>query len=233
MLSRTQEYMNAFAQKMQMKREVIADKGIWVAKKRYILNAWDIEGVRYSEPQLKIMGIEAVKSSTPYPCRQKIKEALKVIMQGNEKQINTFIQDFRKEFMQLSPEEIAFPRSVNGLEKWRDPSSIFQKGTPMHCKGALVYNYLLRKQKLISKFPLIQEGEKIKFLNLRKPNPLQSNVISFISKLPKELEISSYIDYDLQFEKAFVEPLMFIVRQIGWDIDRSYGTQATLEDFFG
>ena len=227
------EYMNAFAQKMQMKREVIADKGIWVAKKRYILNAWDIEGVRYSEPQLKIMGIEAVKSSTPYPCRQKIKEALKVIMQGNEKQINTFIQDFRKEFMQLSPEEIAFPRSVNGLEKWRDPSSIFQKGTPMHCKGALVYNYLLRKQKLISKFPLIQEGEKIKFLNLRKPNPLQSNVISFISKLPKELEISSYIDYDLQFEKAFVEPLMFIVRQIGWDIDRSYGTQATLEDFFG
>ena len=227
------EYMNAFAQKMQMKREVIADKGIWVAKKRYILNAWDIEGVRYSEPQLKIMGIEAVKSSTPYPCRQKIKEALKVIMQGNEKQINTFIQDFRKEFMQLSPEEIAFPRSVNGLEKWRDPSSIFQKGTPMHCKGALVYNHLLRKQKLISKFPLIQEGEKIKFLNLRKPNPLQSNVISFISKLPKELEISSYIDYDLQFEKAFVEPLMFIVRQIGWDIDRSYGTQATLEDFFG
>ena len=227
------QYMNAFSQKMQMKREVIADKGIWVAKKRYILNAWDIEGVRYSEPQLKIMGIEAVKSSTPYPCRQKIKEALKVIMRGDEKQINTFIQDFRKEFMKLPVEEIAFPRSVNGLEKWKDSSSIFQKGTPMHCKGALMYNYLLKKQKLVSKFPLIQEGEKIKFLNLRKPNPLQSNVISFISKLPKELEISNYVDYDLQFEKAFVEPLMLIVRQINWDIDRSYGAQPTLDNFFG
>ena len=227
------DYMNAHQQKMQMKREVIADKGIWVAKKRYILNAWDIEGVRYTEPQLKIMGIEAVKSSTPYPCRQKIKEALKVIMNGDEKKINSFIQKFRKEFMKLSAEEIAFPRSVNGLEKWRDSSSIFQKGTPMHCKGALMYNYLLRKQKLISKFPLIQEGEKIKFLNLRKPNPLQSNVISFISKLPRELEVDTYIDYDLQFEKAFVEPLMFIVRQIGWDIDRTYGAQPTLDNFFG
>ena len=227
------QYMNAFAQKMQMKREVIADKGIWVAKKRYILNAWDIEGVRYADPQLKIMGIEAVKSSTPYPCRQKIKEALKVIMSGNENQINEFIQNFRNEFMKLPAEDIAFPRSVNGLDKWSDSSSIYRKSTPMHCKGALIYNYLLKRNKLISKFPLIQEGEKIKFLNLRKPNPLQSNVISFISKLPKELDVTSYVDYEVQFEKAFVEPLMFIVRQIGWDIDRTYGTQPTLDNFFG
>ena len=227
------QYMNAFSQKMQMKREVIADKGIWVAKKRYILNAWDIEGVRYADPQLKIMGIEAVKSSTPYPCREKIKEALKVIMSGDETQINKFIQNFRNEFMKLPAEDIAFPRSVNGLDKWSDSSSIYRKSTPMHCKGALIYNYLLKRNKLISKFPLIQEGEKIKFLNLRKPNPLQSNVISFISKLPKELDVTSYVDYEVQFEKAFVEPLMFIVRQIGWDIDRTYGTQPTLDNFFG
>lgn len=227
------DYMNAYAQKMQMKREVIADKGIWIAKKRYILNVWDSEGVRYHEPQLKIMGIEAVKSSTPYSCREKIKEALKLMMVGTEQDMNQYIQQFHKEFMKLSPEEIAFPRSVNGLEKFHDPSSIYKKGTPIHCKGALVYNYLIKKNKLISKFPLIQEGEKIKFLNLRQPNPLQSNVISFITKLPKEIEIHSYIDYDLQFEKAFVEPLMLILNQVKWDIDRSYGTQATLDSFFG
>ena len=125
-----------------MKREVIADKGIWTAKKRYILNAWDIEGVRYKEPNLKMMGIEAVKSSTPAPCRQKIKDALKIIMSGDEKMLNTFIQDFRKEFMKLPPEQIAYPRSVNGLRKWTDSANLFKKGAPIHVKGAILYNHL-------------------------------------------------------------------------------------------
>ena len=226
-------YVSAFDQKMQMKREVIADKGIWTAKKRYILNAWDVEGVRYQEPQLKIMGIEAVKSSTPAPCREKIKQVLKVIMSGTEKDVNNFIQEFREEFMKLSPEEIAFPRSVNGLGKFSDSSNIFTKGAPMHCKGALLYNHFTKQKKLTNKYPLINEGDKIKFLNMRTPNPMQSNVISFITKLPKELDIHHYLDYDKQFDKAFVEPLVFIMNQIGWNIDRSYGTQTTLEDFFG
>jgi hypothetical protein len=217
---------------MQMAREVIADKGIWTAKKRYILNAWDIEGVRYQDPQLKIMGIEAVKSSTPAPCREKIKQALKVIMSGTEKDVNNFIQEFREEFMKLSPEEIAFPRSVNGIDKWSDSSGIFKKGAPMHIKGVILYNHFLRKQKLTGKYPLIQEGEKIKFLNMRTPNQMQSGVISFMTKLPKEFDVHKYLDYDMQFEKAFVEPLTFICNQIGWKIDRSYGTQTTLEDFF-
>ena len=227
------KYMNAYQQKMQMKREVIADKGIWTAKKRYILNSWDVEGVRYKEPKLKIMGIEAVKSSTPFSCREKIKESLKVIMLGDERKLNTFIQDFRKEFLQLPPEEIAFPRSVNGLTQFSDSSSIYTKGTPIHTKGALMYNYLVKREKLTSKYPLIQEGDKIKFLHLRQPNPTQSNVISFITKLPRGTDVESYVDYDKQFEKAFVEPFNLILEQIGWNIDRSYGTQATLESFFG
>ena len=225
-------YVGAYEQKMQMAREVIADKGIWTAKKRYILNAWDIEGVRYEEPTLKIMGIEAVKSSTPAPCRDKIKECLKIIMSGTEKDVNNFIQDFREEFMQLPPEEIAFPRSVNGIGNWSDSASIFKKGTPMHIKGVILYNHFVRQQKLTNKYPLIQEGEKIKFLNMRTPNRMQSNVISFMTKLPKELDVHSHLDYDTQFEKAFIEPLTFIMNQIGWNIDRSYGTQMTLEDFF-
>jgi DNA polymerase elongation subunit (family B) len=226
-------YVNAYDQKMQMKREVIADKGIWTAKKRYILNAWDVEGVRYKEPSLKIMGIEAVKSSTPAPCRDKIKEALKIIMSGTEKDVNNFIQEFREEFMKLPPEEIAFPRSVNGIANWSDSANIFKKGTPMHIKGVILYNHFVRQQKLTNKYPLIQEGEKIKFLNMRTPNRMQSNVISFMTKLPKELDIHSHLDYDKQFEKAFIEPLTFIMNQIGWNIDRSYGTQMTLEEFFG
>jgi len=224
------DYTNAYGQKMYMKREVIADKGIWTAKKRYILNCWDIEGVRYEEPKLKIMGIEAVKSSTPEPCRDKIKEALKIIMSGDEKEINNFIQDFRNIFMNLPPEDIAYPRSVNGLNKWSDPNSLFAKGAPIHCKGAILYNHLVKKNKLSGRYPFIQNGEKIKFLHLKLPNIFQSSSISFITELPKELTFN--IDYDMQFEKSFVEPLNFILEKINWNVDRTYGTQGSLEDFF-
>ena len=226
------DYVSAYDQKMFMKREVIADKGIWTAKKRYILNAWDVEGVRYKEPSLKIMGIEAVKSSTPAPCREKIKEALKIIMSGDEKELNKFIQDFRKEFIGMPVEDIAFPRSVNGLKKFRDSASIYRKGTPMHIKGGLIYNHMINEKRLTHKYPAIQEGDKIKFIQLKQPNIFGANVISFITKVPKELDIHKYIDYDTQYEKAFVEPLTFITDNIGWTIDRSYGTQTTLEDFF-
>jgi len=230
---RLHEYVKSYEQKMEMSREVIADKGIWTAKKRYILNVWDNEGVQYNDAKLKIMGIEAVKSSTPAPCREKIKQGLKIIMNGNEKEMNDFIQDFRKEFMSLPPEEIAYPRSVNGLKKFSDPNQMFAKGAPIHCKGAILYNHLVRKNKLSNKYQLINEGDKIKFIQLKSPNIYQCSSISFMTQLPKELNLHNSIDYDTQFEKSFVEPLNFILTKINWLVDRSYGTQGSLEDFFG
>ena len=227
------ETVGAYEQKMIMAREVIADKGVWTAKKRYILNVWDSEGVRYKEPKLKIMGIEAVKSSTPAPCREKIKEALKIIMDGDEKMLNTFIQEFREEFMTLSPEEIAFPRSCNGVQKFTGESSLFASGAPMHVKGAILYNHLVKKKKLSGKYPYIQEGDKVRFVNMKQPNIYQSSAFSFITSFPKELDIRDRIDYDIQFTKSFVEPLKFITEKMNWLIDNSYGTQGSLEDFFG
>ena len=230
---RLHEYVNSYEQKMEMSREVIADKGIWTAKKRYILNVWDNEGVQYKEAQLKIMGIEAVKSSTPAPCREKIKQGLNIIMNGTEKELNTFIQNFREEFMSLPPEDIAYPRSVNGLKKFSDPNQMFGKGAPIHCKGAILYNHLVKEKKLGNKYPYIQEGDKIKFINLKQPNLYQCSAISFMTKLPKELDLHKSVDYDVQFEKSFVEPLNFILTKINWLVDRSYGTQGSLEEFFG
>ena len=226
------EYINAYEQKMQMSREAIADKSIWTSKKRYILNVWDNEGVRYKEPYLKIMGIEAVKSSTPAPCREKIKDALKIIMHEDSEVLNSFIQDFRSEFMEMKPELIAYPRSVNGLTKWTESHNLFKKGAPIHCKGAILYNHLLRKNKLTHKYPFIQEGDKIKFLHLKEPNLYQSTSISFPTRLPKEFDFDSILDYDVQFEKSFVEPLKFITDKIRWNLDMSYGSQLTLEGFF-
>ena len=216
-----------------MAREVIADRGIWTAKKRYILNVHDSEGVRYTTPQLKIMGIEAVKSSTPAPCREKIKEALQIIINEDEKVLNKFVQEFRKEFMSLNVEDIAYPRSCNNLEKYRNSSTVFIKGTPMHIKGALIYNHLLNSEGVGNKYPKIQEGDKIKFLELKTPNRVQSNVISFMTRLPKEFDMKGIINYDVMFEKSFVDPLTFILDEINWRVDRSYGTSTTLEHLFG
>jgi len=238
--------VKAYDQKMIMGREVIADKGIWTAKKRYILNVYDNEGVRYKEPKLKIMGIEAVKSSTPAPCRDKLKEALKIIMNGDEKTLNTFIREFREEFMTLPPEEIAYPRSVNGVEKYTDNAQntyniesgetiqygFFKSRAPIHVKGAILYNHLVDKNKLSNKYPYILEGEKISWLYLKEPNAYQSSAFSFITKMPKELDLHKFIDYNLQYEKSFIEPLKFITDKIKWAIDGSYGSQGTLEDFF-
>jgi DNA polymerase elongation subunit (family B) len=227
------EYVHAYQQKMDMAREVIADKGIWTAKKRYILNVHDSEGVRYAEPQIKVMGIEAVKSSTPAPCREMIKSALKVIINDDERTLNTFIQAFRENFMKLEPEAIAYPRSCNNLRTYSDPSTVYRKGTPMHVKGALVYNFILKRKGLENKYPLIQEGDKIKFIEVRTPNIYQTNVISFMTRLPKEFDLHNMINYDIMFDKSFVDPLTFILDQIDWNVDRSYGTATTLEHLFG
>jgi len=221
-------YVNAYDQKMFMKRENIADRGIWTAKKRYILNVWDSEGVRYEEPKLKMMGIEAVKSSTPAPCRTMIKDALKIMMNGTEDEVIDFIESSRKEFKTLPPEEIAFPRSASDVEKYKAHSTIYAKGTPIHIRGALLFNHYVKKHKLDTKYSLIQNGEKIKFCYLKKPNIIHENIISFIQDFPHEIGLDKYIDYDLQFDKAFLEPLRIILNSIGWSTEKT----VNLESFF-
>ena len=223
------KYVNAYDQKMFMKRETIANKGIWTAKKRYILNAWDIEGVRFAEPKLKVMGIEAVKSSTPGACRDKIKECLKVIMNNDEEDAQEFIAQFREEFNELPIEDIAFPRGCNGINKWANQTSIYSKGTPIHVRGALLYNYHNTKQRLTHKYPLIQDGEKIKFIYLKTPNKISENVISFPNTFPKEFGLDKQVDYELQFNKSFLEPIKVIMDTIGWKPEKI----ASLEFLFG
>ena len=222
-------YVSAYDQKMKMKRENIADKGIWTAKKRYILNVWDSEGVRYAQPKLKMMGIEAVKSSTPAPCRSKIKEALNVIMNADEDAAQQFIAQFRDEFKELPIEDISFPRGCNNLNKWSNPATVYTKGTPIHVRGALLYNFHIKKNKLTHKYPLIQDGEKIKFVYLKTPNKINENVISYFQTFPTELGLDRQVDYDLQFEKSFLDPLKVIMDAIGWKPEKI----ATLEFLFG
>ena len=222
-------YVHAYDQKMQMKREGLSNKGIWTAKKRYILNVYNNEGVQYKEPQMKVMGLEMVKSSTPSAIREKMKQSIKLMINGTEDDIHTFIDEFRKAFKAMPPEEVSFPRGMNGLKEYSDAATLYKKGTPIHVKGAILYNAKLKQLKLDKKYPLIQEGEKIKFSYLKQPNPMKDMVISYPNRLPPEFGLQEYIDYDLQFEKAFLEPIKVILDQIGWSTEK----RNSLESFFG
>jgi len=223
------DYSNAFKNAMVMKREVIANKGIWIAKKRYMLNVLDEEGVRLANPKLKLMGIEAVKSSTPQVCRGKIKEAITVIMGKEQTDLHKHIADFRKEFMSLPAEAVSFPRSCNNLRKYRSASELFIKGTPIHVKGALIYNHKIEELGLQNKYPLIQEGDKIKFIKLKPANPFKFDVISYVTTLPEEFKLQEYVDYNIMFDKTFLDPMRFILDAIGWKPEPT----ANLEAFFG
>ena len=214
------EYVNAFEQKMVMKREVLAEVGIWTSKKHYILNVHNSEGVQYDEPKLKIMGIEAVRSSTPESCRNALKEAFKIMMNGTEDDVINYIEAFKTKFKALPTEEVSFPRSVKGLAKYHDAASIYQKSTPIHVKGSLIYNKMLQNKRLTRKYPKIQEGEKIKFAYLKEPNPTGDTVIAMLNALPDEFELKPYIDYEKQFTKAFLDPIIGILNVIGWEHER-------------
>ena len=222
-------YVHAYAQKMRMKREALSDKGIWTAKKRYILNVYNNEGVQYNEPDMKVMGLEMVKSSTPSVIREKMKETIKLIVRSTESDVQEFIEKFKNEFKSLPPEEVAFPRGINGLKDYSDSANLYKKGTPIHVRGAILYNYMMKEKDLTKLYPLIQEGEKLKFTYLKTPNPLKEDVISFPVRLPKEFGLHEYVNYDLQFEKAFIEPIKVILNCIGWQTEKI----SSLESFFG
>ena len=215
--------------RMVMKREAIADRALWTAKKRYIMNVHDNEGVRYAEPKMKIMGIEAIKSSTPAPCRQALKDIFNVIMKEDERSVQAAIEQFKNYFKTLDPDQIAFPRGVTQVKKWQDRNNLYKKGTPIHVRGAILYNKLVEDMALKKKYELINNGENIKFLYLRQPNSLHENVISFPSYLPEEFGLRKYIDHELQFQKTFLDPIQPILDAVGWTSKEV----ASLEDFFG
>ena len=221
-------YVHAYSQKMRMKREGLSNKGFWTAKKRYVLNVFNNEGVQYDEPDMKIMGLEVVKSSTPSIIREKMKETISLIINTDEATVQEFILNLKEQFKKLPVEDISFPRGVNGIREYSDSTTLYKKGTPIHVKGAILYNDLLVKHNLTKKYQEIKEGEKLKFTYLKVPNPVKDTVISFPVRLPKEFGLQPYIDYETQFEKTFVEPMRIILDCVGWKAER----QNSIESFF-
>ena len=223
------EYLNTYQKKIKFKREIIADRGVWIAKKRYAVNVYNSEGVSYEEPKLKVLGMEIVRSSTPAPVRKALKEAVSIALREDEDRLRDYVSQTEKKWSMLEPEDIAFPRGVNGVKEYSDPNSIFRKGTPIHVRGALIYNHLLDAKDLNKKYQKIQEGDKIKFIYLKEPNPLGTHVITFSGQLPPEFKLREYVDYETMFEKSFLEPLTSLLDCIGWKVKET----ATLDGLFG
>ena len=222
------DYTHAYEKKIFFKREAIADKAIWIAKKRYAMNVYDNEGTRYQVPQLKVMGLEIVRSSTPAPVRASLKEAVRLTLTTDEKTLQKFIEKTQKEFKSMSPEEIAFPRGCNNIGKYTCDTDIYAKGCPIHVRGSLLYNHYLDVNNISHKYEKIQEGDKVKFLYLKEPNTMREYCISFNSKIPAEFNVHRYVDYDVMFQKAFLDPMDTIVKSLGWETEETH----TLEDLF-
>jgi DNA polymerase elongation subunit (family B) len=223
------DYTNAFQNKIVFKREAIAETGVWVAKKRYALNVYNNEGITYKEPKLKVMGLEIVRSSTPEPIREALRKAVKLVLTSDENTLQSYIMGFETEFRKMKAEDISFPRGVNGVEKYTDRNNIYKQATPMHVRGALLYNFYINKNDLRKKYELIKEGDKIKFVYLKEPNTIGENCIAFNTVIPPELDLLKFIDYEKMFDKSFLEPMNTILTGIGW----SAKPQATLEGLFG
>jgi len=224
----TDRYLNGVGEYLLMNREVIGDKGIWTAKKRYLINVRDKEGIRKEPAELKYMGVEIAKSSVPKFCREAMKEAVTIVMEKDQKALFKFVADTKVKFKQQKIEDVSFPRGVNGLDKYGDEKSTYIKGTPFHTRGVLVYNHLIDQFGLESKYPKIKDGEKMKFFYLLEPNPVGTNAMAFLTEMPKEFGIHQYIDWETQWEKSFIEPLMLILNSIGWDTQ----PRASLSAFF-
>lgn len=225
-----QDYINVYRRNISFKREAIANRGLWTgAKKRYILSVMNNEGVQYAEPKLKIVGLEMIKSNTPEVARKKLKEAVKIILYQTEEKLHTYVSDFKKEWDKIPAEKIAFPSSVNGIEKWSCSTNLYKVSTPIHVRGTIIYNKYIKSMKLEKNYPIIREGEKIKYIYIKTPNEFHENVIAFLGKLPSEFPVSKRVDYRLMFEKLFIKQLDAILLPIGWTAE----PKASLEDIFG
>lgn len=226
-----QWHCNSFEQKMIMAREVISDNSVFCTKKRYAMSVWNSEGVAYEEAYIKTMGLDVVKSSTPEVIRGAMKKTITMILNKEEVDVQQFIKEVKKDFKKFKPEEIAFPRGVNNMEeKYCAPDGSFLSGVtvPIHSRACIVYNNNIRKLGL-QNYKEIIPGDKIKFIHVKEPNKLRSNVVGFSDVLPLEFNVHSKIDYDLMFEKTFLKPMRDILELIGW----SDKPQASLESFFG
>ena len=219
---------HAFQNKISFKREAIAESGIWVSKKRYAMLIHDKEGVRFEEPKLKVLGLEIVRSSTPSFVRKQLKDAMKIILMKNERDLQGFIRDLEDQFSRLPVEKIAFPRGVNGIVKYSSPHTIYAKKTPIHVRAAILHNRLLDQLDLGKKYEKIRDGDKIKFVFLKVPNPIHENVVAFFGSFPLDFNLLSYVDYDKMFEKTFLDPLEVILSSLNWSVRPA----ATLNDLF-
>lgn len=223
--------LNAFSPCIYMKREAIGS-GVFVQKKRYTMYVYDNEGVRYPKPKLKIIGLEAVRSSTPKYFREKLKTVYELMYTADQPAIHKAVENIRLEFLKLPIMEIGKPSGVNGLGEYDNNSKElgnFAKGTPAGPKAAFTYNRLIQQLNLTDKHHLINSGDKIKTFNVKLPNPYKNDKIAILDRVPEEFELEKYVDRDDMFNDSFLTPITAVLNARNWYPSK----QVNLDDIFG
>jgi len=226
------QHINADENHLSLKIDTITRKALYLTKKRYIYEVIDAEGIRHDPPEMKIMGLQAIKSSTPAASRVKLKEGIMKIFHGTESECRKFSTEFKKEHDSLPVEDIAAPSGISNITKYEDRTTVYRKGTPAHVKAALVYNKAIDDLGLGSKYRKIMGGDKIKYVLLRMPNPLHQEAIAFVDYMPTEImeayNLNKYIDRKELFEKNFLSPYNDMVEGAGFKT----GTRGSLAILF-
>jgi len=198
------------------KREVIADVGLFLQKKRYILRVLNNKGIKVNK--FKFVGVELVRSTTPKKVKKFIEKITKTaLLTRSVKDSNEVYRTSYDEFTHLSPDDIALRTSINNLEKYAEGASLykFKDATPSHVKGAIAYNELIKQLKLSDKLEAIQTGQKVKKLYCTK-NKYGLDAISYIAAYPEEFELK--VDWDRMFAKLVTQPIERLYEAIGWTL---------------
>jgi DNA polymerase elongation subunit (family B) len=211
---------NCDTHRFRIKGESVARKGLWLAKKRYVLDkVYDLEK---NGPTSKMVfkGLDVVRSSFPKAFREFMKNMFNDVLAGATKEkIDNDILTFKNSMPSMNYIDIAKNTSANNISTFSiDNNYTPKKGTPAHIKAALSYNKLLKYYKIENKYEKIFDGEKIKFVYLKR-NPLRVDSMAFRGyQDPSEILslIEEYIDYDSIFDKELKNKLEHVYDSLKW-----------------
>lgn len=217
-------HLNSMKNRIVMKREKIAS-AILVAKKNYVVNVYDNEGVRYATPKLSVTGLESVKASTPKFFRKKLEEGYKLCFDDDEEKIHKFVLSVHEELYNLHIDDLAGNTTVNNITLFQDGLGGYRTGTPGHVRAAIAYNNLVSAS---DQYQKINNGDKVKIIQLKEPNPVKSKSICWIDKFPDDLIDPKYIDREKDYQKFFIKPFTRVLDVLSWHTEY----QPNLDDLF-
>lgn len=194
--------LNSKDPRFVFKRECIADVGMFLEKKRYVLHVLDDEGIPVDK--YKYTGVEVVRTTIPEPVKPYIKKIIETMMSTqNLGSTNKILNETYDIFKELPVESIAFAMGCKEYDKYASRCDGFNtcKGMPIHVKASYMYNKILEKYNIDHKYEAIGTGDKVRYLYVQQPNRFAANAIGYKYYYPEEFREIFKVDRELMFDK--------------------------------